>query len=312
MLFCSLLVTAYEPAVVVLSPGCRRVPVHRWSTKLREHREKEKKPHGGTEVRRRCPTIGMVKIARMGDLFVRSTGRQKCRIMDHPLTRALQQRDRAAFDRFAAAVSQHQKKKPSATWKGLLALVESIRDEGLRVSRADPIVFKRVPGNPWCCSHGRHRMCVVAYLYGSEARVYISLGDKKKPPKGQRTKEARVVRKVRPHKAAPVRAISRAQERDEAAASGRSVRSHTVSAGGSRRAPGTTRPATREQAEEPPSTISRYARPKVPDDGSIRGSSAPSRRRAPAAGRGAAAQPTVIGATKSVRLHTAAGRKEPR
>ncbi len=114
----------------------------------------------------------------IGEVQIRVCGSSKALLPQHPLVLALQCEDRASFQQFQEDKqrTKHGKasSKESDTWEGLQKLVDSVKRSSFILCDRDPIVFKRKRGTThWYCSHGRHRMCVAAYLYGPEALVSL-------------------------------------------------------------------------------------------------------------------------------------------
>jgi len=132
-------------------------------------------------------------VVQLGDLSSRTVGSHKTRLLDHPLCLALVQQDSELFANFVATCKKRQRRKPTAQWTGLLALRDSVRQHGLRITAEDPIVFKRKArqqdagtqvdtgskkedaSRVWYCSHGRHRMCAAAALFGPCAQVRLQV-----------------------------------------------------------------------------------------------------------------------------------------
>lgn len=107
------------------------------------------------------------------DLWSRTVGPAQVKLLEHPFCTALQQDSPTVFEAFMATTKPRQQKKPTGSWAGLGELVRSIKSDGFRIDQ-QPIVFKRAHSEAaWHCSHGRHRMCVAAFLYGGDCLVEL-------------------------------------------------------------------------------------------------------------------------------------------
>lgn len=113
----------------------------------------------------------------MKSILIRIDNRCR-RINRHPYYLALFSRDSKYFESYVATCSSYQRKKKSSTWKGYINLMRKIRHYGYRP--IDPIILKRAKNGDWCCHHGRHRMCILYYLYGPNAILKTKKIDSKK------------------------------------------------------------------------------------------------------------------------------------
>ena len=62
-----------------------------------------------------------------------------------------------------------QYKKKSGSWEGFLELYENIKKNGFDKNKQS-ISIKLVE-KKWVCIHGRHRMCMLRYIYGHRLRL---------------------------------------------------------------------------------------------------------------------------------------------
>ena len=69
-------------------------------------------------------------------------------------------------------ITERQKNKPTGTFAGFIELLENIKKNGFDFLNNDKIVIKKI-NNQYSCLHGRHRMCIMKYLYGENATLII-------------------------------------------------------------------------------------------------------------------------------------------
>eukprot|EP00734_Pompholyxophrys_sp_LG126_P000065 Pompholyxophrys_sp_v1_NODE_3_length_18401_cov_4.332280.p10 type:complete len:165 gc:universal NODE_3_length_18401_cov_4.332280:7040-7534(+) len=91
-------------------------------------------------------------------------------IHQHPYYIALTTNNEELY-RKAVNVSDKQSRKPTADWHHLLDLRYHIFTEGF-YNGGDPIILERIDGR-WCCTHGRHRVCILLSLYGPELKLIV-------------------------------------------------------------------------------------------------------------------------------------------
>ncbi len=91
------------------------------------------------------------------------------KVKDHPYYLALKKESENLYDKTIER-DMYQRSKESGTWKGLKKLVLSIKNNGFLLKKA-PIVFKW--GDMLICHHGRHRLCILRYLYRSHLKLKI-------------------------------------------------------------------------------------------------------------------------------------------
>lgn len=74
-----------------------------------------------------------------------------------------------------ATQSRHQKKKSSSFWENYIKLGLNIKKNGYKAG-ANPIIIK-YKHDQWYCSHGRHRICLLLYLYGPKSLLSVNVKD---------------------------------------------------------------------------------------------------------------------------------------
>ncbi len=97
---------------------------------------------------------------------------EKINIRKHPYYLCLKNKDQHVYQKFIKNTNRVQQRKKSGTWKGFLKLVTSIHREGYQYDKYDPLVIKEY-GSRYIAKHGRHRTCILAYLYGVDG-VFIA------------------------------------------------------------------------------------------------------------------------------------------
>ncbi len=109
-------------------------------------------------------------IINISDIRIRVDGNRKP-LEKHPYYLALHHNDEKIYTR---CVNQkiNQKIKESASWDGFLHLVEVIDKEGFIFNSKDPLILK-YKHNHWMASHGRHRLCILRYIYGENCELQI-------------------------------------------------------------------------------------------------------------------------------------------
>lgn len=65
-----------------------------------------------------------------------------------------------------------QNYKKSSSWCGFLDLLNSIKKHGFIYDSKSPIVIKKKHGT-WISCHGRHRICILYYLYDGRCKLII-------------------------------------------------------------------------------------------------------------------------------------------
>ncbi|MHB1952864.1 MAG: hypothetical protein ACYCOU_03865 [Sulfobacillus sp.] len=89
------------------------------------------------------------------------------KVSEHPFHRALSLNDESIYRNYIEFSGKHQIRKKTGDWHGMLKLVETIKTEGFDVEK-DPLTFyrkERHSGQEIHCTHGRHRLCILQFLY---------------------------------------------------------------------------------------------------------------------------------------------------
>lgn len=81
------------------------------------------------------------------------------KIKHHPYYKALKNHDHHYYEKIIGKSDNAQKIKETSTYHGLKKLIKKIKDYGFNITQ-DPIKINDLKVN-----HGRHRMCILYYLY---------------------------------------------------------------------------------------------------------------------------------------------------
>lgn len=111
----------------------------------------------------------------IGEINVRAHGtRAYIPIHRHPYYAALSEWNPAIYREYIKR-SSYQSSKPSGSWMGFVELVRSLYIRGLASSADDQIqIVKTRTG--WNCRHGKHRACILRFLFGPHATLRIEDG----------------------------------------------------------------------------------------------------------------------------------------
>lgn len=112
----------------------------------------------------------MVTTIDIGDLKVRSPD-GKVGVDQHPYYLSLKDKDAHMYENFVKK-SNRQSKKESAPWSGYYKLAKKIHREGFIYDINHPIIIKHKRGK-WYACHGRHRICILRYLYGRKSVIVL-------------------------------------------------------------------------------------------------------------------------------------------
>lgn len=119
----------------------------------------------------------MKKIINISDVRIRMDGPRE--IPTHPYYVALDQSDRSIYDAYVKS-KVTQRRKESSSWSSYIDLVNSIMFDGFKYSAEDPLILKKKKNGLYLGSHGRHRICILYYVYKGNCRLAIRNIDKKK------------------------------------------------------------------------------------------------------------------------------------
>jgi hypothetical protein len=93
------------------------------------------------------------------------------KIKKHPYYIALKTKNKELYENFIFNLNNRQIKKPSGNWEGLQSLLTSIKKDGFDIYNGS---FRLVSNNDKIYSrHGRHRLCILLYLYGSKLKLKL-------------------------------------------------------------------------------------------------------------------------------------------
>jgi len=108
------------------------------------------------------------KLYRISDILISLSG-QKMSIAEHPYYLALQTNQKNVYE--SHKKSKHQMKKPTSNWKTYIDLKNKISKNGYKPRSSDYITLKKNSHGVWYCNHGRHRLCILRYLYGTQLQL---------------------------------------------------------------------------------------------------------------------------------------------
>lgn len=118
----------------------------------------------------------MRKIIHISDIRIRMDGPKD--ISNHPYYVALERSDPSLYNEYVKSkVTQRNKK--SASWNSYIDLVNSIMFDGFKYNSRDPLILKKKDGK-YLGSHGRHRLCILYYVYKGDCRLVIRSVNEKK------------------------------------------------------------------------------------------------------------------------------------
>ena len=112
---------------------------------------------------------------RLGEISVRAHLKTPCiPIQCHPYYAALSEWNPTIYNEYIRH-SSYQSSKPSGSWDGYVDLALAIYTRGLTFSEVDNIqIVKSKAG--WVCRHGKHRVCIMRFIYGPHAILKIEDG----------------------------------------------------------------------------------------------------------------------------------------
>lgn len=114
---------------------------------------------------------------RVGDLEVKCYKGVK-KIREHPYYISLKYNCRNTYENYVNK-SYIQREKESGSWRGYNKLKNKVEKLGFIYNRQDGIIVEREEGK-WRVCHGRHRACILRYLYGRECVIVVKkIGSRK-------------------------------------------------------------------------------------------------------------------------------------
>jgi hypothetical protein len=112
----------------------------------------------------------MKTVVNISDIRIRMDGPHE--IATHPYYVALERSDRTIYDDYVKSkVSQRYKK--SSSWDSYIDLVNSIMFDGFRYNPRDPLILKKKKNGLYLGCHGRHRLCILYYVYKGNCQLVI-------------------------------------------------------------------------------------------------------------------------------------------
>lgn len=113
---------------------------------------------------------------KISHIYIRYSGRY-IKIKNHKYFKALATGNRHTYEEFINRSDIHQRRKPSASWEGINKLIDKIREEGFDPSLSSFQITKktdrRTGKSIYIVDHGRHRMCILRYLYGRNLQFIV-------------------------------------------------------------------------------------------------------------------------------------------
>ena len=99
---------------------------------------------------------------------------QYIRIKYHPYYIALINNSKTQYEKCIANSEHVQQIKKTATWEGIQNLINIIKTDGFKLYKGSFNLFKKNNFSKILYSlHGRHRLCILLYLYGSKLSFKI-------------------------------------------------------------------------------------------------------------------------------------------
>jgi hypothetical protein len=98
---------------------------------------------------------------------------QYIRIKYHPYYIALINNNKIQYETCIANSEYVQQIKPTATWEGIQNLINIIKTDGFKIYKDSFNLFKRHNKKTLYSRHGRHRLCILLYLYGKDLFLKI-------------------------------------------------------------------------------------------------------------------------------------------
>ncbi len=114
----------------------------------------------------------MKKLISINDIKVRDSKLSKytyLSIIEHPYYLSLKNNNQMIYDKFITNHSSQRKKKTS-TWNEFYKLYVVLKTVGFQTkyNKKDPIIIENN-----LCRHGRHRICMLKLIYGSNLIIEL-------------------------------------------------------------------------------------------------------------------------------------------
>ena len=95
------------------------------------------------------------------------------KIRQHPYYKSLKTQSGQKYE-YCISKSEHaQKVKNTSTWKGMKKLVNIIENKGFKPYLSPFKIEYNSRIGHYVVEHGRHRMCIIRYLYGNKLKIRI-------------------------------------------------------------------------------------------------------------------------------------------
>ena len=95
------------------------------------------------------------------------------KIKDHPYYQALKNNDPKIYEN-TIKLSKTQSSKNTGSWMGFLNLKDVILEHGIHyVCQEELIQIKKLDDINFYCHHGRHRLCILYFLYYTTIKLKI-------------------------------------------------------------------------------------------------------------------------------------------
>ena len=93
------------------------------------------------------------------------------KIKKHPYYIALKNNSKELYEDFIAESNGKQRSKPTGTWEGIQSLLTIIKKNGFDIYNGSFHLLKL--NNQIYGRHGRHRLCILLYLYGNKLKLKL-------------------------------------------------------------------------------------------------------------------------------------------
>jgi hypothetical protein len=136
-----------------------------------DHKDKHRHKNKSRSKESKHSRDGTIRIAAK-DLVVKTHDGKRCYpIKSHPYYQSLEQQDKELYEKYTES-KKKQFVKPTGQWYGFMELVENIKQNGYDTTSDDPIIIIK-KRNQWFCDHGKHRICILRYLYADDLELEV-------------------------------------------------------------------------------------------------------------------------------------------
>jgi hypothetical protein len=115
---------------------------------------------------------------KLKDIYVRLCSNDKVKYIDKvkisecPYYIAMVTNDPSIYKDFVKTLPKTHQKRPTGTLDGLLKLMDDIKNDGF-IYNDRSINIKSHDKYKYLCLRGRHRLCILYYLYGKHCKINI-------------------------------------------------------------------------------------------------------------------------------------------